>query len=132
MANGRWFAALLILKSRVASELPDQPLADIQYRVIQAPDAEAAYLRALAIGRSEEHSYQNADGREVSWSFIGLRDLRELPDGQPSDGSEVYSQIAHSSPKKLVVPKEKLTVFWLEANKERTVEDLLEEDERVV
>ena len=132
MAEERWFSAVLILKSRVASELPDRSLADIQYRILRAPDAEAAYVRALAIGRSEEHSYQNSEGREVSWSFIGLRDLRELPDGQPSDGSEVYSQIAHSDPKELVVPKERLTVFWLEANEDRTVEDLLEDDERVV
>jgi hypothetical protein len=132
VAEERWFAAVLVLKSRVASELPHEPLGDIQYRILQAPDAESAYRRAIAIGRSEEQSYENADGREVSWSFLGLRDLRELPDGRPADGTEIYSQIARSNPNELVVPKEKLTVFWLEANQDRTVEDLLREDERVV
>lgn len=124
----RWFLALLVVRSRVQSEMPDESLADVQYRLVNASDPEAAYTRALELGRWEGQSYRNDQGQEVRWEFLGLRDLRELSDGQPVDGSEIFSELHRGDPSKLVMPKDKLTVFWLEANRDRTVEEVLENE----
>lgn len=124
----RWFTAVLVVESR----LPDsreKVLVDLQFRLISAADAEAAYHAALKLGHDEKFDYPNASGEVVSWTFVGLRDLVEVSTpGQLAHGTELYSDLVHAEPDKLVVPKERLSVFWTEANKDKTARDLLEDE----
>ena len=124
MEQDRWYLALLVVRSSVAGE-PCEPVSDVQFRVIRAADSEAAYKRALQLGDAETLEYANADGETVTWTFAGLRDLREIADGELVDGTEVYSQIDRSD-EPLVTAKEDLSVFWLAANANRPVKELLE------
>jgi hypothetical protein len=128
MSRARWFIAVLVVRSRVGSQTDEQPLLDLQFRLIHADDSEAAYTRALELGAQSGQSYRNAEGHEVRWEFMGLNDLREVDDQHLQDGTEVYSQLARDDADKAVVPKGKLSVFWAEANKGRTAEDLLENE----
>ncbi len=128
MSQARWFVGVLVVRSRVNDGVAAAPLVDLQYRVIHAVDLEAAYMRALELGRQAGQSYRNAAGAEVTWEFAGLHDLREVDDHELSDGSEVYSHIVHGDPNGYVVPKEKLSAFWAEANKHRTAQDLMENE----
>src|SRR6266487_3045084 len=126
MSQARWFVGILVVRSRVNDKTGADPLVDLQYRVIHSVDLEAAYTRALELGRQAGQSYRNAAGAEVTWEFAGLHDLREVDDRELSDGSEVYSHMVHGDPNGYVVPKEKLSAFWAEANKHRTAQDLIE------
>ena len=122
--SDRWYVAVAVLQSEIQAPVVDPPLFDHQVRLLRAPNAEAAYERALFLGRSEEHSYKNVDGRKVRWKFLGLHDLVEL-DGDVRDGAEVYSFMLTPEDAFSILPKEKLTVFWLASLPDRPVEELL-------
>lgn len=122
----KWFLAVLVVGSQVERQPTFESLVDLQYRLIRAPDADAAHRRALELGVSAHQSYTNAEGEAVTWSFLGLHDLCELADRDLGDGAEVYSRIMHDNPTTFIVPKEKLTVFWADANKHKTARELLD------
>lgn len=128
MSEARWFVGVLVVRSRVGSAGAPRPTVDLQYRLIHAVDPESAYARALELGHTTALSYRNSAGEKVSWEFAGLHDLHELDDDTLTDGTEVYSRIVRDDPNNLVVPKGKLSVFWAEANKHRTAEELLENE----
>ena len=120
----RWYVAVVVMQSEIHAPVADPPLFDHQIRLLRAPNAEAAYERALFLGKSEEHSYKNVDGQKVGWKFLGLHDLIEL-DGDVRDGTEVYSFMLTLEDAFSIPPKEKLTVFWLASLQDRPVEELL-------
>ena len=123
----RWFVAVLVVRSSVSGPAANRPLIDLQYRIIRAGDAEEAYARALALGEQESRAYRNEAGEEVRWEFAGLHDLHAVEDERLSDGAEVYSRLVRDDPQNLVHPKERLSVFWIEANKHRTARELFED-----
>jgi hypothetical protein len=121
-----WFAAILVLGTKVGTGWDDDPLLDCQVRLLESSTAEDAYQRALEIGKAEESVYKNADGEDVEWWFLGLHDLSQL-DAPPTSGTEVYSWITRDPDAFQVVPKDRLTVFWVAANADKTVSELLDE-----
>lgn len=124
----RWYAAVLILKGLVGPGWDDERLTERQLRLVRASDADAAYERALALGREAEHEYANEDGEKVRWRFVGLAELVELDDPELRDGSVVLSACTSKDAELLARPREELAVFWTRANAERTARDLLDEN----
>ena len=120
----RWYVTVLVVRARVNGERRDDDLVDHQVRLLHCADPEAAYERALALGTAEEHSYRNADGALVSWEFCGLADLDEVQADELADGVEIYSWRSTGQREHHVLPREKLAVFWLAANGERSITDL--------
>jgi hypothetical protein len=127
VSEGKWFIAVLVVASEVVRPSDEEPLVDLQYKLIRANDSEAAFRRALQLGEGAHHSYRNGDGSTVTWRFAGLHDLREVEQEAIVDGAELYNHMMHSDPTTLTVAKDKLTVFWSEANKHRTARDILGE-----
>jgi hypothetical protein len=127
MAAQRWYIAVIVIASRVARSETYTPLLDLQYRLLRAPSHEDAYQRALLLGQEERLSYKNADRQTVTWTFLGLHDLREIDVTELSDGVEVYSQVRRASPEQYVAAKEQLTCFWVEPNKDKTAREILSE-----
>ena len=123
----RWYVAVLVVRSKVADGSLEVPLVDLQYRLVRAADPEAAYSRALELGQAEGQSYRNAEGATVTWEFMGLHDLREVDDAELSDGVEVYSHLVRNDPSEYIVPKEKLSAIWAEANKHKVALELLDD-----
>lgn len=123
----KWYIALLVFASEIEGVENYKPLSDIQYRLIRSSEPEDAYTSALKLGEREVHSYKNEKGEVVKWQFIGLRDLRELDEGEIGHGLEVYSEMKRSNPKDEVVPKDQLSVFWYDSNKHRKASDILED-----
>ena len=126
-ADKTWYVAVLIVASRVDDGRDGDPLLDLQYKLIHAPDHEAAYARALELGAMEAHSYQNSDGATVNWEFVGIHELAEMIDETPCDGAEVFSRRVRAKPDAYIRSKEVLEVFWFEANKDKTAEEILGE-----
>ena len=110
-----WYIATLVVRSKVEDD-PDVQTCDEQIRAIRAPDAEAAYKKALQIGKQEEHSYKSIDGQTVTRVFVGLENLEALEDSM-HDGVEIRSRLfGHKTPASLVRSKVDLSVFSAENN----------------
>jgi len=121
----QWYVAEVIVQCRVGKTPKGKTLYDRQVKVLRAPTNEAAYERALDLGRAENHSYKNSAGETVFWRFVGLANLETLHEGRISDGTEIYSRLQCGSPKAEIRPKRALTVFWAERNKHKRARDLL-------
>ncbi len=121
-----WYVAVLVVESSVGGRATTDPLIDLQYRLVRAVGAEDAHRKALALGDSTEHSYENSDGETVHWRFAGLHDLREVDDQQLEHGAEVYSSMHRRAAQHYVVEKHRLAEFFVEANKHKTARDILE------
>ena len=108
----QWYVATLIVQCRVGDQQDGPFTCDEQIRLIRAVDAEEAYQKALQLGKGEEVVYQNSDGEDVFWEFVGLEDLEELFDKTISDGREIRSRLSEQDrPSELVCDKAALSVF---------------------
>jgi Domain of unknown function (DUF4288) len=105
-----WYTAALVRAEDARGPLEKARVGDLIYRLIEAPDAEAAYVRAMELGAASTEPFTDADGSTVTFRFVGLAGLVELP-GPPADGAEVYSQLLPGPPARMVVPKDELAVF---------------------
>ena len=106
-----WYMAVIVRGSFTGLGYDRNLMGDLLYKLIEAPDAEAAYDKAIALAEKAVDTYNDDDGTEISLRAMGLADLMEIVTGKPEDGSEVYSQAVNSSPKDRVVEKEALTAF---------------------
>ncbi len=107
-----WFMAVIVRGAHVGGRLEDERLGDLLYRLIEAADADAAYERAVELGRAESDDYDDEDGTSVTLAYLGLADLTEIGPVAPGHGTIVYSQLLPHRPSEMVVTaKEELTVF---------------------
>ena len=120
----KWYVAELIVECRVGHEPAD--LWDTQLVLVRERDAEAAYASAKRLGREQNQTYRNSVGETVRWRFKGLGDLDGLLINALRSGVEVHSRLSRASAP-AVCPKSRLTVFWIEKNKHRTIQDLLQD-----
>jgi hypothetical protein len=102
--NEKWWCATLIVCSSVKDDETDLYLCDEQIHLVRAANSEAAVLKAIQIGREQEHSYESIDGHHVTWKFIGLQGLEEVLDEDIVDGTEIRSKfIKVENPDDLVI-----------------------------
>jgi hypothetical protein len=95
-------------------------------RLLRASSPDEAYERAHALGKDGEHSYSNAAGEDVRWSFVGLAELDELIASEPVDGVQVINSFSTSDPELLIRDRDDLAVFWSQRNPHTQARDLLE------
>src|SRR5271154_846934 len=87
------FAASLLFQYRVTinGKSGIRRLCEKQIIQFKAANAKVALLEAKSRAISKQHSYKNSDGNQVSFEFIGIRDLLCLdPECEPD---EVWYQI---------------------------------------
>ena len=133
-----WYMAVVVRGSFVDGEFDETRIGDTLFRLVEAPDAEAAYRRAIEIGEASAEDYADDDGRTIRFRFLGLADLREISASSIGDGTEVYNELIGRKPQDKVVEKRHLTVFqgadepewWEEPGTPETPEDT-EPPERV-
>jgi hypothetical protein len=108
-----WFTALLVRGEYVEGEAGPPRRGDVIYKLVEAPDAEGAYRRALEMGASMAESFTDdgdGDGRSYTFRFMGLADLVPLP-APPGDGAEVFSRFVPSPPEPMLLAKDELAAF---------------------
>jgi hypothetical protein len=120
-----WYVAEIIVRCEVGKLSKAKSLYDRQFKILRASTHEAAYHRALELGKQENHSYKNSSGEKVSWRFAGLGNLEELLDEALVDGTEIFSRLQRGDPKSEIRRKRDLTIFWAERNKHKTAGQLL-------
>ena len=123
-----WYVVTLIMQCSIENK-PQVPVTCLeQIHIIKAKNSELAYKKALQLGKSEEHSYKNHAGQNVSWEFVGMQNLEELLEESIHDGVEIRSRrLLLTDPEKMVAKKEGLTVFIAENIKNKTAEEILSE-----
>lgn len=109
-----WYVAELIVSCRIGKSPKGRTLYDRQVKVLRASTHEAAYQKALKLGKEENHSYKNAAGEN----------LEVLQDKEISDGTEIYSRLQRGHPESEICRKHDLTIFWSERNKHKTAGEL--------
>jgi hypothetical protein len=139
----RWYVAILLFRFEVkrTGTAPDEPRVQHEMRLILAQDDEAAYERAMFLGRGQEREYQNARDELVHYRFLGLHDLGSLDHIDPKtgalikvtpeDGAVLYRFRLPRDQAWRVLPKQELTPFLdVEKNLEAWHRLLEEEDAR--
>jgi len=107
--NNVWWCATILMCSTVRDEEAGLLVCDEQIRVIKAVDFDAAFERAISVGKDQEHSYENMYGQVVKWEFLGLRELKEISDETIGDGTEITSKILKvDNPVNLIHRKDEL------------------------
>lgn len=106
-----WYMAVIVRGSFVDDVFDEGRIGDTLFKLIEAPDAEAAYGRAIEMGEASADDYTDGDGRTIRFRFLGLADLRETGVSTIGDGIEVYSELIGRKPQEKVVEKRYLTLF---------------------
>ena len=83
--------------------------------LLQAPDPDTAYARAIALGRAEadESGGHSCNGDAANWEFSGLSELRRTVE-EPADGALLWTKEYSSMPgelKRRIPAPEDLSVF---------------------
>ena len=85
-----WYIAKIVFNIS-AENTEHTPQFDEQLRLISAGSTEEAFLKARALGLTEEDSYLNDKSNKVNWEFINVAEI--IPLNKLEDGMELYSQI---------------------------------------
>lgn len=76
--DAKWYLADVIVQMRIEEE--PRSLIHINTVLVRADSPEEAHEKALDLGRQEERSYENTEGRIVSVVFRGLEELNVIHD----------------------------------------------------
>ena len=110
--DAKWYLADVIVQMRIEAE--PRSLIHINTILLRADSPEEAHQKALDLGKQEEHSYENTDGRLVTVVFRGLGELNVIHD-QLEHGAELeYRErvgLSEEQIRELVKPTPKLGVF---------------------
>lgn len=110
--DAEWYLADILMEITVEGD--SRNVVHTNTVLIRAGSPDEAYEKALTKGRTEEISYQNPDGRLVTFLFKGLRDLIVIQE-QLEDGAELtYTErigMPEDELQKLITPKNELSVF---------------------
>jgi hypothetical protein len=90
MSEVSWSASL-----RLAVFVAGEPQDEVESVVLlRAPEGgwDAAFERALALGRGMERRYVNGDGHEVTW-FLGAVQTLDQLGAEVADGLEVFFKV---------------------------------------
>lgn len=85
----QWFSTKVRLVCLIAS-MGAVRYMDVVY-VFRGTDFQTAFKRAVELGKCQEKSYHNADGKEVVWKLVEILSL-DLVQAESLDGAEVYSE----------------------------------------
>lgn len=108
-----WYLAELVVKITVA----DDPRNVVHQNLvlIRADSAEEAYEKAIQLGKKEEISYKNPEGKDVHFRFEGVSDLVDIWSGELEDGAELDFRPTVAMPEEkirsIVKPRECLRAF---------------------
>ena len=105
-----WYMAVIVRGSFTEGGYDRERMGDLVYKLVEAPDAEAAHEKAVALGEKAVDKYNDEEGVEITLRYLGLADLMEIA-GTPADGVEVYSEAINWKPEERVRLKAGLTVF---------------------
>lgn len=115
-----WFSTKIRFVCLVESRGVVRPMDAVL--VLQSPDFQTAFHKALALGVCQERAYRNADQHQVRWRLMTVLSLAMLL-AESLDGAEVYAEPVPLAPgetwsfetifhPKLAEPTQTLRTVW--------------------
>lgn len=110
--NAKWYLADIVMEIKV-EDYPGNTIY-INLVLIRADSPEKAYERSIEVGKQTEDVYPNTDGKTVTMTFRGLRDLNVIHEELEHGSELVYDEktgLTEEEVKALVRPKQSFAVF---------------------
>ena len=111
--DAKWYLADIVLEITIEGD--PRNVVHTNLVLIRADSPEEAYQKAIELGTSNEASWENIDGKRVTFSFRGLRDLNVILSRKLEHGIELSCGenigMDEAAIQKWVTPKEELGVF---------------------
>jgi hypothetical protein len=110
--DAKWYLAEIVEQITVEGDLRN--VVHTNLVLVRADSPEEAYQKATELGTAGEQSYENPDGRRVTFRFRGLRDLNVIHDELEHGAELSYSEdldMDDSAIAEWVTTKEELGVF---------------------
>ncbi len=110
--GAKWYLANIVQEITVDGD--PRNVVHTNLILIRADSPEEAYQKAMELGTAGEDSYENIDGKRVTFRFRGLRELQVIHDELEHGAELSYREdIALDEPtiQKWVAAKEELGVF---------------------
>jgi len=112
MPNKQWYLAEIVMHITVEND--PRPVVHTNMVLVEASSNEEAYEKALQLGKEEEQTYENIEGKQVEFRFRGLHDLNLIHDELEHGAEIIYSEdigMNESQIEALVAPKQNLGIF---------------------
>jgi hypothetical protein len=110
--NAHWYIAEILEEMRIEGAV--DKIVHRNLILIDADSPDHAYERAIELGRQEESSYKNYEGRDVRVRFLGLADLLVIHDELGHGAELAYTEQINRSVEdvsNLVRARGELSVF---------------------
>jgi Domain of unknown function (DUF4288) len=111
--DAKWYLADIVLEITIQGD--SRNVVHTNLVLIRADSPEEAYQKAIELGTSNDASWKNIDGKRVTFSFRGLRDLNVILSRKLEHGVELsYNEsigMDEAAIQKCIIPKEELGVF---------------------
>ena len=110
--NAKWYLADIVQEITVDGD--PRNVVHTNAVLVRADSPEEAYEKAMELGTDGDLSYENPDGKLVTFRFRGLRDLNVIHDELEHGTELTYSEdigVDESKIQKWVTTKEELGIF---------------------
>jgi hypothetical protein len=110
--GAKWYLANIV--EEITVEGDSRNVVHTNLILIRADSPEEAYQKAIEFGIAGEQSYENIDGKRVTFRFRGLRELQVIHDELEHGAELSYREdigVDESTIQKWVASKEELGVF---------------------
>ena len=111
--DAKWYLADIVLEITVEGD--PRNVVHTNLVLIRADSPDDAYEKAIELGTAHEASWENIDGKHVTYRFRGLRDLNVIISSKLEHGVELsYHEnvgMDEAALQKWVTPKDELGVF---------------------
>jgi hypothetical protein len=110
--SAKWYLAEIV--EQITVEGDPRNVVHTNLVLVRADSPEEAYQKAIELGAAGEQSYENPDGKGVTFRFRGLHDLSVIHDELEHGAELIYSEdpdLDEAAIRAWVNPKEELGVF---------------------
>ena len=111
--DAQWYLAEIVVQITVEGDVRN--VVHTNLVLVRADSPEEAYQKAIELGTANEASWENIDGKHVTFRFRGLRDLNVVLSSKLEHGVELsYNEtigMDEAAIQKWVTPKEELGLF---------------------
>jgi len=111
-SDARWYPAELVEEIQIEDE--PQNVIHVNLTLVQAESPEEALARANKLGLESEMRYENTEGKQVTITFRGLRDLNVIHDELEHRAARIYEEeigLTKNEVEQILRPKKELGVF---------------------
>lgn len=110
--NAKWYLADIVLLIEVQDDIVN--ICHVNLTLIRADSPNEAYRLAMDLGKQSESVYQNPDNKNVTTTFVGLRDLNVIHEDL-EHGSEILFEellgLTEEETTSITRSKQELSVF---------------------